>query len=173
VLRASVITTYTSRVACQHDTLTHKPYCPPPANPFTLVGASRPHTAGHLSPADSQHGASHQTCHICQVRQGMPTSCAPGSHLPGTRFMPACRPHKHACCKVVVSMATLHIQLYAGSTIVGSTRIISTTHRICFSGGRWGSYTRTGIVDRYQSTLHVRPTHHKAGITHTLYLTVL
>jgi hypothetical protein len=47
----------------------------------------------------SQHWASHQTCNICQVRQGVPTSCAPGSHLPGTRFMPACRPRKHICCK--------------------------------------------------------------------------
>jgi hypothetical protein len=48
VLRASVITTDTSRIARLHDTITHKPYCPPPADPFTLVGASRQHN-GHLS----------------------------------------------------------------------------------------------------------------------------
>jgi hypothetical protein len=80
---------------------------------FSLEGASRPLLLA-IS-AHSQHGASHQTCHICQVQLSMATSCAPVTNLPGSRFMPACHLRKHACCtsgvQVFDSIASLHTQL--------------------------------------------------------------
>jgi hypothetical protein len=90
VLRASVITTYTSRIARQHDTFTQS-LLSTPCRPLYISGGQQ---AAYWA---SQHWVSHQTCRIYQVRQGMPTSCAPCSHLPGTRFMPACLPRKHIC----------------------------------------------------------------------------
>jgi hypothetical protein len=90
VLRASLITTYTSRIARQHGTFTQA-LLSTPCRPLYISGGQQ---AAYWA---SQHWVSHQTCRIYQVRHGMPTSCAPGSHLPGTRFMPACRLRKHTC----------------------------------------------------------------------------